>query len=400
MKYRKEFDKVIDRSNTGSLKYDTHDMFKVPHDILSLWVADMDFKAPDFVQDKLKEAAEFGIFGYSITTEEYFEAVRGWFERRFGWQVERKWLVQTPGVVFALATAVKAYTEPGDGVVIQPPVYYPFSNVIRRNDRVIVENTLVYEDGKYTMDFEDLEAKLSEERNKLMILCSPHNPVGRVWTKEEVTKVAELCLAKGVKLVSDEIHCDFVFGENRQTPVGTLSEEIRNNTVICTAPSKTFNMAGLQVSNIFIQDAGMRTAFKRELNRIGFGWANILGMTACKAAYEDGDEWVDDLVWYIGENIRYIEDFVSENMPEIKVIDTQGTYLVWIDLHGLGLTREEQEDFIVNKAKLWLDTGTMFGEAGEGFERLNAACPRATLEEGMNRLKAAYDQLKESRNKE
>lgn len=387
------FDERIDREHTGSLKYDGHAMFRMPDDLLPMWVADMDFRVPEAVTQRLKELADFGIFGYTMITDEYFEAVKGWFSSRFGWEVRREWLLQTPGVVFALANAVRAFTKPGEGVVIQQPVYYPFGNVIGNNGREIVNSPLRYEEGRYAMDFADLEKKLSRPDVTMMILCSPHNPVGRVWTRAELERAATLCIDHGVRLVCDEIHCDFVYGENVHTPVGSLSEEILANTCICTAPSKTFNLAGLQISNIFIADRQMRRAYKKELDRTGFGWANMFGMAACQAAYEKGADWVDEMVAYIGGNIEYMRDFVSREMPRIRLCDTEGTYLVWMDLTGLELSKEKQYDFIVNKAKLWLDTGDMFGESGAGFERINAACPRSTIEECMRRLKAAYDGL-------
>ncbi len=388
------FDEVINRKNTGSLKFDGHSMFDMPEDVLPLWVADMDFRVPEAVTERLKELADFGIFGYTMITEEYFEAVKGWFSERFSWDLRREWLAQTPGVVFALSTAVRAYTKPGEGIVIQQPVYYPFSNVIKNNDRVIVNSPLIYEDGRYLMDFEDLDEKLSRPDVTMMILCSPHNPVGRVWTREELEKVAGLCIKHDVMLVCDEIHCDFVYGDRVHTPIASISEEIARNVCVCTAPSKSFNLAGLQISNIFIPNRDKRKLFKKELERVSFGWAGMLGMAACQAAYEKGGPWMDELKEYISANIDYINAFIRENMPEITVVPTEGTYLVWIDLRKLGLTRDEQYDFIVNKAKLWLDTGDMFGEDGEGFERLNAACPRSTLEEAMRRLHSAYRELK------
>ena len=388
------FDEVINRKNTGSLKFDGHSMFDMPEDVLPLWVADMDFRVPEAVTERLKELADFGIFGYTMITEEYFEAVKGWFSERFSWDLRREWLAQTPGVVFALSTAVRAYTKPGEGIVIQQPVYYPFSNVIKNNDRVIVNSPLIYENGRYLMDFEDLDEKLSRPDVTMMILCSPHNPVGRVWTREELEKVAGLCIEHDVMLVCDEIHCDFVYGDRVHTPIASISEEIAMNVCVCTAPSKSFNLAGLQISNIFIPNRDKRKLFKKELERVSFGWAGMLGMAACQAAYEKGGPWMDELKEYISANIDYINAFIRENMPEITVVPTEGTYLVWIDLRKLGLTRDEQYDFIVNKAKLWLDTGDMFGEDGEGFERLNAACPRSTLEEAMRRLHSAYRKLK------
>ena len=389
MKY--DFDKIIDRKNTGSLKYDTWEKADMPEEVLPLWVADMDFETATVISDRMKGLCDFGVFGYTDITDEYFAAVQGWFSRRFGWNVRRQWLVMTPGVVNALSVAVRAFTEPGDGVLIQQPVYYPFSNVIKGNDRVIVNNPLIYEDGKYSMDLDDLEIKLSDDNTKMMILCSPHNPVGRVWECEVLKSVGELCINHDVILVCDEIHCDFVYDGYEHTSMGNINEEISDNAIVCTAPTKTFNLAGLQVSNIFIPNQKLRRRFKSQVIRDGMGRVNMMGMIACQAAYEEGEEWFEELKNYIQGNIKFLNKFIKERMSEIKVIETQGTYLVWLDLSALNLI--DQKDFIVNKAKLWLDSGAIFGDAGKNFERINVACPRATLTEALERLEKAYNTL-------
>ncbi|MBQ0079349.1 MAG: pyridoxal phosphate-dependent aminotransferase [Eubacterium sp.] len=395
MKY--DFNEIIERRGTGAYKYDAWEANGVPEDALPLWVADMDIKAPEAVNARIRELTEHGIYGYTGPTEGYYLAVQNWFKSRFDWDIEKNWIVQTPGVVYALATAVRAFTKPGDGVVIQQPVYYPFRNVIVNNDRKLVVNELIYQDGAYTMNFEDLEEKLADENTKLMILCSPHNPVSRVWTKEELAKVAELCVKNKVKLVSDEIHCDFTYGEHVHTPMATISDEIRDCGVFCTAPSKTFNIAGLQVSNIIIPNREMRHAFRDIMKGEGLGGLNMIGVAACQAAYEEGAEWLEQLKVHLQGNIDYINQFVAEKLPEIKVIETQGTYLVWLDVSGLGFKdKVDQNNFIVNQAKLWLDTGSMFGDAGIGFERINVAAPRATIVEAMNRLEAAIARRRES----
>lgn len=389
MKY--DFDTIVDRYNTGSVKYDTVERSGMPADVMPMWVADMDLRAPDEIVSRMRQLCDFGVYGYTMVTDSYFDAVRNWFSSRFDWEVERKWLVTTPGVVFALSAAVKAFTEPGEGVLIQRPVYYPFTEVVENNGRVVVNNSLRYDKGSYAIDYEDLEAKLARDDVKLMLICSPHNPVGRVWTRDELSKVCRLCLKYNVKMVSDEIHADFVFANREHVPLASLSEQVRENCVVCTAPSKSFNLAGLQISNIFIPNRDMRHAFRRELEKTGLFGVNMVGLCACQAAYESGGEWLDQLKEYLEGNIQFLKSFVNEHMPRIKVVDTEGTYLVWMDLQELNLV--DQKDFIVNKARLWLDTGSMFGEEGLGFERINVACPRAVLEEALNRLKRAYDAL-------
>ena len=389
MKY--DFDTIVDRYNTGSVKYDTAERSGMPADVMPMWVADMDFRAPDEIVSRMRQLCDFGVYGYTMVTDSYFDAVRNWFSSRFDWEVERKWLVTTPGVVFALSAAVKAFTEPGEGVLIQRPVYYPFTEVVENNGRVVVNSSLRYDKGSYAIDYEDLEAKLARDDVKLMLICSPHNPVGRVWTRDELSKVCRLCLKYNVKMVSDEIHADFVFANREHVPLASLSEQVRENCVVCTAPSKSFNLAGLQISNIFIPNRDMRHAFRRELEKTGLFGVNMVGLCACQAAYESGGEWLDQLKEYLEGNIQFLKSFVNEHMPRIKVVDTEGTYLVWMDLQELNLV--DQKDFIVNKAGLWLDTGSMFGEEGLGFERINVACPRTVLEEALNRLKRAYDAL-------
>lgn len=389
MKY--DFDTIVDRYNTGSVKYDTAERSGMPADVMPMWVADMDFRAPDEIVSRMRQLCDFGVYGYTMVTDSYFDAVRNWFSSRFDWEVERKWLVTTPGVVFALSAAVKAFTEPGEGVLIQRPVYYPFTEVIENNGRVVVNSSLRYDKGSYAIDYEDLEAKLARDDVKLMLICSPHNPVGRVWTRDELSKVCRLCLKYNVKMVSDEIHADFVFANREHVPLASLSEQVRENCVVCTAPSKSFNLAGLQISNIFIPNRDMRHAFRRELEKTGLFGVNMVGLCACQAAYESGGEWLDQLKEYLEGNIQFLKSFVNEHMPRIKVVDTEGTYLVWMDLQELNLV--DQKEFIVNKARLWLDTGSMFGDEGRGFERINVACPRTVLEEALNRLKRAYDAL-------
>lgn len=388
-----DFDKVVDRRNTDSLKYDFAVENGLPADVLSLWIADMDFPAPEAVLDALHRAVDHGVFGYTGTKDDYYEAVAGWFAAHFDWQPEKQWLVKTPGVVFALATAVRAFTAPGDAVLIQPPVYSPFFSVIRENDRRIVESPLTLENGRYGIDFADFEKKIAENGVKLFILCSPHNPIGRVWTPEELKKLGDICGKYNVFVVSDEIHCDFAFPDHPHTPFLRAVPELQDRSMVCTAPSKTFNLAGLQASNIWIPGEAARSAYQKELSRIGIGGPNLMGLRACQAAYEGGAEWLEACKAYLRENLAFMRTYVQENLPQLRMIEPEGTYFAWLDCSGLGLTDQELNDLIIHKAKLWLDAGNIFGTAGEQFQRFVLACTRATLAEALDRLRRAIESL-------
>ena len=384
-----DFDTVIDRKNTNCLKYDFAVRRGKPADVLPLWVADMDFRISSYIQEALVKQATHGIYGYSDAKEEYFEAISSWMKKHHDWEVEEKWLVKTPGIVFALAMAVKAYTEKGDAVLISQPVYYPFTEVIKDNERRVVDSTLVLdEDGKYRIDFEDFEEKIIRENVKLFFLCNPHNPVGRVWTREELIALGDICKKHQVIVVSDEIHGDLIFnGEHQVFP--NVKEEFKEFSIVCTAPSKTFNIAGLQVSNIFIPNKELRGKFKKQIDAAGYSQLNAAGLAACEAAYKYGEEWYTAMISYVKENIAYAKAYFEENIPQVKMYEPEGTYLVWVDFRGLSLSGAELENLIINKAGLWLDSGAIFGAAGEGFQRINVACPRATLAEALERLKAA-----------
>lgn len=386
------FNIVVNRKNTNCLKYDFAVRRGRPENVLPLWVADMDFKVAPEITQAIEKRVAHGIFGYSEVKEEYFEAVAAWMEQKHGWRVEEDWLVKTPGVVFALAMAVQAFTEPGDAVIIQQPVYYPFSEVIADNGRRIVDNTLeLKEDGKYHINFEDFEQKVKENHVKLFLLCSPHNPVGRVWTKEELKKIAAICRKYDVIVVSDEIHEDFVFNGKHQV-FADLSEDAKNRTITCTAPSKTFNLAGLQVSNIWIANPKLREKFKKQIAAAGYSQLNTLGLTACEAAYRYGGEWHAELLGYLKSNLNFLREFLQTRLPEVKLIEPEGTYLVWLDFGSLGLTEEQREELLTKKAGIWLDSGAIFGAAGEGFERINIACPRSILKDALERIERAVRQ--------
>ena len=383
------FDKIIDRRNTRCLKYDFAVERNMPADVLPLWVADMDFETSSYIEDAIIERAKHAIYGYSEVKTPYFDILKKWMQKHHDWDIQRKWLVKTPGVVFALAMAVKAYTEPGDAVLIQQPVYYPFSEVIKDNGRNVVSNTLYLgEDNSYHIDFEDFEQKIVDHKIKLFLLCNPHNPVGRVWTKEELTRLGDICVKHHVTVVSDEIHEDFIFKGKHQV-FANIKKEYEEITVTCTAPSKTFNIASLMISNILIPNPELKRKFKHQMDAAGISQLNVLGLVACEAAYEHGEEWYQEMKAYVKENIEFVKQYVEEQLSGVNMVEHEGTYLVWLDFRGTGLSVEELDDKIINQAKLWLDSGKIFGSCGEGFQRINVACPRKVLEEALERIKNA-----------
>ena len=385
------FDKIIDRRGTDSLKYDLAAKRGMPEDIIPLWVADMDFPAPPEVLEALVEKSRHGIFGYSDTIgDDYFNSLADWYASRFNWHLSPKWLVKTPGVVFAICTAIRALTEEGDAVLIQEPVYYPFAGSVRANNRNLVVNELVYRDGRYYIDFDDFEDKIARNRVRLFILCSPHNPVGRVWSEEELAAMGEICLKYGVKVVADEIHADFVYPGYRHHVFETIRPEFADMTITCTAPTKTFNLAGLQISNVFISNTELRKKFKQELEKTGYSQPNIMGLVACKAAYRYGAQWLEDLNSYLVSNLALVRDFLAQELPSVRLVEPEGTYLLWLDFRALDLPDKELNDLIVQKAGLWLNAGPMFGAGGEGFQRINIGCPAATLQKALERLKKAF----------
>ncbi|MCL2019615.1 MAG: pyridoxal phosphate-dependent aminotransferase [Oscillospiraceae bacterium] len=384
MKYN--FDEIINRYGTNSLKFDFVRERNKPDDVLPMWVADMDFSAPPEVLEDIHKAVSHGIFGYTEAKESYYNAVINWFKSRFGYEVTRREIVKAPGIVFALAQAIRAFTEKDDAVMIQTPVYYPFYDIIRDNGRTLVTNPLVYSDGKYVVDFDDFESKIVDEKVKLFLLCSPHNPVGRVWTKDELERLNEICVRHNVIVISDEIHCDFVWKGHTHTCFGRINE----NAVIATAPSKTFNLAGLQVSNIFVKDTDLRRKLKSEINKSGYSQLNTLGIVSCESAYTKGAEWLHELKVYLEGNIKLVREFIQSELPKVKLIEPQSTYLVWLDFSEYKLTQEELDKRVTEGAKLWLDGGTMFGKEGEGFQRINIACPRSVLQDALNKLEGEF----------
>jgi len=384
---RNFFDEEIDRKNTRAIKYDFAKRRGIPEEALPMWVADMDFRSPPCVNEAIVKRAQHGIYGYSDSTPEYFLAVRNWYLTRYAYDIDVCNIVTSPGVVFGLYTAVSALTNPGDSVLIQRPVYYPFSASINDLGRKLVNSPLAYNKGCYSVDFDDFEKKITENQVKLFILCNPHNPVGRVWSREELLRMGQICLAHNVFIVSDEIHSDFVYPGYNHTVFASLSPELEQRTITCTAPSKTFNLAGLQISNLFITNPEIRKKFLLAVRKTGYSQANLMGMIACQAAYENGAPWLDALLQYLAENIEYVRQTLQKDFPGVSLVEPQGTYLLWLDFTGLGLTDEQLRLKIVSDCGLWLDHGTMFGPEGEGFQRINIACPRATVVEALDRLK-------------
>ena len=385
-----DFNSVTDRHHTNSIKTDLAVARGKPEDVLSLWVADMDFPTAPQILDALHKKVEHGIFGYSVPDQSFYEAVKNWQKTEHNFEINRHWIVTTPGVVFAIATAIKAFTQKNEAVLIQTPVYYPFKNMIVQNERTLVTSSLVQKDGKYQIDFEDFEKKIIENNVKLFILCSPHNPVGRVWSRRELEQLSQICLRHNVIVFADEIHNDFVFEPNKHIVFSTISDEIAQNCIVSTSASKSFNLAGLQFSINFIQKPELKSRFKKEIDRTGYDEPSIMGLVATQAAYEYGRKWFCELKNHLKSNLDYLRTFLKERLPKVRLIEPEGTYLIWLDFSALGYSDAELDDIIVNKAKLWLDRGTMFGPEGANFQRINIATPRPVLQDALERLEKVF----------
>lgn len=397
----------ISRAGTNSVKWEhafNEDHMLVPSDVadkkhgadrlLPMWVADMDFHVPQESVDAIIKRAKHGLFGYSAVSEGYFEAFAGFVARRHDWVIEPDWVVLTPGVVPAFNMLLQTFTLPGDKVIIQRPVYHPFTYAVENNGRTLVNNALINDNGYYRMDFDDLAEKAADPDTKLMIFCSPHNPVGRVWTREELTRMGEICLANNVLVISDEIHCDLAQRSNKFVSFGSISEAFAQNSICCMAPSKTFNMAGMKVSNIIIPNEEMKLQFDDFLMCLGLKGTNCFGVIAAEQAYRHGDAWLDAVIDYVGENHRYMCDYLAQHLPQLRLSPLEGTYLTWLDCRALELNNEELESLVYDKAGLFVNQGHVFGEeAGSGFLRFNLACPRSIVEEAMSRLKTAVSTL-------
>jgi cystathionine beta-lyase len=361
--------------------------------LLPLWVADMDFQAPPAVIKALTERAQYGVFGYAKATDTLYDSITGWLERRHGWLIEKEWITLAPGVVPSIHLLVRALVQPGEKVLIQRPVYHPFTAAIERNNCMLVSNSLVYENGRYVIDFDDLAEKTADPDLKLAILCSPHNPVGRVWTREELTRFGEICLENDVLVISDEIHSDLIMPGQTFTPFASISQEFANHSITCIAPSKSFNLAGLKTSAAIIADEALRQTFNNALMGVGLFGTNVLGLVAMEAAYSHGDGWLDAVIKYIQANYEYMESYLAECIPQIKPLPMEGTYLAWWDCRDLGLSAKDLKALFREKANIFIEEGEIFGPEGEGFQRINIACHRPILVEALERIRTAVHTL-------
>ncbi len=386
MKYN--FDTPIDRLDSTSFKWNGAHLFlgEKARNALPLWVADMDFRVPREVIDALKNTADHGIFGYSITPDSYYDSVISWMGSHYKWSVKREWIYHSPGIVPGLNCIINAFTNEGDAIAIQPPVYYPFANSIANNSRRVVNNCLKLSNSRYTIDYDDLEKKFSTYNVKMFILCNPHNPVGRVWTKDELTKLGNICLKNNIIVVSDEIHADITFNGFSTTVFANISDYFAQKTIVCTSASKTFNLAGLQTANIIIPNKKLGNIFNNYMTRLNLLRPNIFGQVATQAAYNFGDEWLLQVKNYLQDNLDFLLHFVNQNIKGINVIKPEGTYLVWLDCRDLGLSGEELKMFMLDRAGVAFDDGYLFGPGGEGFTRINIACTRQTLREALRRI--------------
>ena len=390
MKYN--FDEIIDRHNTGAIKIEKCKALFGTDDLIPLWVADMDFRTPEFITNSIIQRLEHPILGYTTACEDYYQSVLNWIEHLHHWKVERQWLGFLPGIVPGLAFSVNAFTQPNDEIIVQPPVYPPFLNVPTKNDRKVVYNPLKEINGCFEMDFDDLERKITG-RTRLFILCNPHNPGGRAWDKDTLIQLAEICYKHGILVVSDEIHSDMALPGNRHTPFATASELAEQNSITYMAPSKTFNMAGLISSSYIIPNKDIRKKFSEYLENSELANGNIFAYFAARAAYQNGTEWLKQMIDYIQGNMEYVVDFLHQHVPQIKPMIPQASFLIWLDCSGMNMNSNEIQDFMVKKAKLGLNKGITFGPGGERHLRLNIGCPRSVLNEAMSLLKKAMDEI-------
>lgn len=382
------FDLKYDRTGTGAIKYRN-----LPENTIPMWIADMDFKSPPAVTDAIIKAAQHGIYGYGDTDDEYDALIVDWYDRRNGWKIKKEQILKIPGVMFGVAAAIRAVTEPNDAVLICQPVYYPFAKIIPDNHRRTVVSELVLKNGRYEIDFEDFENKIKQEKVKTFLLCSPHNPVGRVWSRTELAEIARICLKNGVYIISDEIHSDFIYPGYKHIPIATLSDEIADRTITCLSPTKTFNLAGLQAANMVVPNSNLRIRIKKECAATGYSHLNIMATAATKAAYQQGEEWLEGLLQYLGQNVALLRTSFPEDAP-VYALNLEGTYLAWLDCRKLKMSPSELDNLFLGKAGIWLHNGHTFGAGGDGFMRMNIACPNSVLEEAIERIKPAVYHLK------
>jgi cystathionine beta-lyase len=385
MKSDFNFDRSVERRGTNSVKWDMRD-----DDVIPMWVADMDFECPHKVRDAIVERARHGIYGYTIESVGLYEAVKDWVSRRHNWAVEQELIVFTPGVMPGIRGLLQVLTRPGDKVILQSPVYPPFFSAIRDSGCHVLNNQLKYEHSRYTMDFADLEEKAKDPKTKAMILCSPHNPVGRVWTRDELAMLGGICLEHGVTVISDEIHSDLIYKDYKHVPLASICDEYKENTVTCISPSKTFNLAGLKTAYMIVPDSDIR---RESRGLILPKQATIFGSIAAEVAYTQGDEWLDALLDCLQGNQQFLTGYLKDEIPQIKAVEAEGTYLVWLDCRGLGMDNEGLERFMLDEARLWFNQGYSFGSGGDGFVRMNIGCPRSILEKALVRLHSAIDNL-------
>ena len=384
-----DFDKIIDRKGSACIKWDGMEKFLGSADALPMWVADMDFLTPAYITEAIALKASHGVFGYPLREDGYFTSLMQWLQRRHQWNVERDWITFCPGVVPAVNIAVLANTLPGDKIIVQPPVYFPFFTAVTDHKRNLVYNNLVLRDGRLCMDFDNLET-LAAEGAKMLILSNPHNPGGSVWTRDELLQMAAICLKHNVIILSDEIHCDLVYKPFKHTPVASLSQEISNQTITTVAPSKTFNLSGLSTASVIIENSNLRRKFNLQLDHLHIGGGNIFGNIASEQAYLHGDSYVDELMDYLGKNVEMLKKYVAENLPNIEVIEPEATFLVWLDCRKMGMSDEELNKFFLYTARVGMNPGAMFGPGGEGFMRMNIGCPAITLMQGLHQIKKAF----------
>jgi len=386
---RYNFDEIVPREGTNSIKYDGLKKYFKTDGLLPLWVADMDFRTPDFIVEAMRQRLDHEIYGYSIRPDSYFDSVVNWMQRRFGWDIRKEWISFSPGVVAGLTLGIETFSNPGDGVVVMPPVYFPFFDCVKGTKRKMIENPLKLENGRYTFDLEDLKAKI-DENTKLLLLCNPQNPGGMAWTREELKALTDICLDNDIMIIADEIHSDLVYKGHKHIPLASISEDVAKNCMISMAPSKTFNVAGLASSLVIIPDKTKFTRFERALGVGHLGMGNIFGTVALEAAYTHGDNWLDQMLDYLWDNYLLLEDFITAKLPKVKVMRPEATYLVWLDFRSYGMKNEELMKFTMEKAKLALNDGARFGTGGDGWLRINTGCPRSVLEEALNRLEKAF----------
>lgn len=385
------FDKITDRAGTASVKYDLRQfIFKNP-DVLPMWVADMDFETPDFIREAVVARANHPIFGYTFRSDAYYESIINWLQKRHNWKVEKDWILFSPGVVPALNFAVLALTNPGDEIIVQPPVYFPFFTAVQEHNRHLVYNQLKYEDGNYAINFDQLEKQAQTAR--MLILCNPHNPVGRAWTKDELSRLADISIKNNLLVISDEIHADLVLPGNTHHVFAEINPDLDSNIITMHAASKTFNLAGLASSSVIIKDEALREQFKTYISRLHVDMGNLFGFVATQAAFEKGEAWLDEVLEYIAANVEWAIEYLKQNLPQVKMVVPEATYMIWLDFSEFGLTDEELKEFLINKAGVGLNAGVDFGPGGEGFMRMNLACPRKIVETAFEKINVAFSEL-------